>query len=93
MNPEDLVQNTWYIVYLKETQKIVGEIVFTSYNKEKDSIIVSHAIPSALKKICVESVLKNVSKYEFKQVEDLKYPKNHVHARNPFYMKSWDALD
>jgi hypothetical protein len=93
MNPGNLTQNTWYIVYSKETKKVVGEIVFSSYNKEKDSIVVSHAIPLAFRKNCLESVLKGVSKYEFKRVEDLKFSKDHVHTRSPYYMKSWDALE
>ncbi len=92
MNPGNLTQNTWYIVYSKETKKVVGEIVFSSYNKEKDSIVVSHAIPLAFKKICSQSILQNASEYEFKRVEDLKYPKHHLHSRSPYYMKSWDAL-
>jgi hypothetical protein len=93
MNPDALVQNTWYIVYSKETKKVVGEIVFTSYDKEKDSIIVSHAIPEAFRKICFQSMLQGASDYEFKRVEDLRYPKHHIHARSPYYMKSWDALE
>jgi hypothetical protein len=92
MNPDALVQNTWYIVYSKETKKVVGEIVFTSYNKEKDSIVVSHAIPEAFRKICFQSMLQGASTYEFKRVEDLKFRKDHVHTRSPYYMKSWDAL-
>jgi hypothetical protein len=85
MTPEDLVRNTWYVVYLKETKKVIGEIVFTSYNKGKDSIMVSHAIPLALRKMCVESMLQECSKYEYRRVEDLKYPKGHVNATSPFY--------
>ncbi len=92
MNPEELVKNTWYIVYSKETQKVVGEIVFTSYDKSKDSLVVSHAIPSALKKICVESVLKEGSKYEYRRIDDLKYPRGHIHAKSPYYLRSWDGI-
>jgi hypothetical protein len=104
MNPEELVRNTWYIVYSKESKKIVGEIVsqgrqlacgeiiFTSYDKVNDSIMVSHAIPSAFKKICKESILQEASKYEYRRVGDLNYPKGHVHAKSPYYMRSWDAV-
>jgi len=92
MNPEELVKNTWYIVYSKETQKVVGEIVFTSYDKSNDSLVVSHAIPMALKKICVESVLKEGSKYEYRRIDDLKYPRGHIHAKSPYYLRSWDGI-
>jgi hypothetical protein len=92
MTPEELVRNTWYVVYLKGTKKVIGEIVFTSYDKAKDSLVVSHAIPLALRKVCVESVLQGCSKYEYRRVEDLKYPKGHVHASSPYYLRSWDAL-
>lgn len=92
MNPEELVRNTWYIVYSKETKKVIGEIIFTSYDKVKDSICVSHAIPHALKKECLESVLQNASSYEYRRVDDLKYKKGHVHAKSPYYMRSWDAI-
>ncbi len=92
MNPEELMRNTWYIVYSKENQKVVGEIVFTSYDKSKDSLVVNHAIPMALKKICLQSMLQEASKYEYRRVDDLKYPKGHTHATSPFYMRSWDGI-
>ena len=93
MNPDELICNTWYVVYSKETKKVVGEIVFTSYDKTKDSITVSHAIPLTLRKLCLMSVLEDVSSYEFRRIEDLKYPKGHTHAKSPYYLRSWDALD
>lgn len=92
MNPEELVRNTWYVVYLKGTKKVIGEIVFTSYDKVKDSIVVSHAIPFALKKICVESMLQGCSNYEYRRVNELNYPKGHIAAKSPYYLRSWDAL-
>jgi hypothetical protein len=92
MKPEELVRNTWYVMYSKETKKVVGEIVFTSYDKIKDTMEVSHAIPLALKKKCLMSVLQGVSAYEFRRVDDLKYPKGHIHAKSPYYLRSWDAL-
>jgi hypothetical protein len=92
MNPEELIRNTWYIVYLKGTKKVIGEIVFTSYDKAKDTLTVSHAIPLALRKMCVESVLQGASLYEYRRVGDLKYPRGHVHASSPYYMRSWDGI-
>ncbi len=92
MTPEELVRNTWYVVYLKGTKKVIGEIVFTSYDKVKDSIVVIHAIPLALRKVCVESMLQGASLYEYRRVGDLKYPRGHIPVSSPYYLRSWDAL-
>ncbi len=90
--PEELTRNTWYIVFHKGTKKVAGEIVFTSYLKDTDSIRVNYAIPYRFEKICVEGRLPNASNYDFKRAAELRYPRGHVQAKSPFYMKSWDAL-
>ncbi len=92
MKPEELVQNTWYIVFFKGTTKVVGEFVFTSYDKEKDSILTFHAIPLAFRKLCVAGQLSDASSYDYCTIQGLKYPKDHIHAKSGFYLRSLDAL-
>ncbi len=90
--PEELVRNTWYIVFHRGTKKVAGEIVFTSYNTLHDSIRVNHAIPYRFEKICVGGTLCNASNYEYCRAAELRYPRGHVQTKSPFYMKSWDDL-
>jgi hypothetical protein len=90
--PGELVRNTWYIVFFKGTKKVAGEIIFTSYNLSQDSIRVNHVIPFQLQKICIGDTLPNASQYEYCRAEELHYPHGHIHAKSPFYLKSWDAI-
>lgn len=92
-DPKDLIINGWYTVFVKGTKKVLGEVVFTSYDSEKDTITYKHIVHAPLKKLCEGDKLLQASSYDYCYVSQLPFPPGYVvHTRNPFYCRSFDAL-